>query len=233
MFKILQALLVMAVLVTAAPSFAKDGVVLLHGIGRTKAAMADLEKAFAAQGYDVLNIDYPSRKDTLGNLAAYIHPQVEDFTKGRAGCLHFVGYSMGGLLTRAYINAYKPKKLCRVVFLGVPQKGSEVADLLKDNFLFDSFYGKAGQELVTNVDNDEKFGKITYEAASIAGTWTIDPVSYFIISGPNDGKVSVASTKVDGLKSHLILPVTHTFMPSNKAVIEQSVSFIKDGKFKI
>lgn len=209
-----------------------DYVVLLHGIGRTSAAMAKLEKSLTADGYQVLNIDYPSREKSLADLVETIHPQIKNAAADTSRKLHFVGYSMGGLLARAYVKKYPPENVGRIVLLGTPNKGSEVADLLEKTAAFNWFYGPAGKELTTAFNQESLFGKPDYDVGVIAGTRTVDPVSYFIIPGANDGKVSVESTKIDGMKDHLVLPVTHTFMPQNKTVIAQVKNFIKSGMFR-
>lgn len=208
-----------------------DYVVLLHGIGRTSSCMAKLGMAFEKEGYQVLNIDYPSRESAIKSHADRVEKEIKSFVTDKNRHIHFVGYSMGGLVARAYIHAYKPKNMGRLVMLGTPNQGSEVADLLEESFLFNWFYGPAGQELTTDYNRSEICGAIDYEAAAIAGTWTIDPISYFIIPGQNDGKVSVSSTKVEGLAAHLVLPVTHTFLPLNDAVIKQTITFVDQGKF--
>ena len=37
-----------------------DDVIILHGITRSSSHMGDLKKALQKQGYDVINLDYPS-----------------------------------------------------------------------------------------------------------------------------------------------------------------------------
>lgn len=209
-----------------------DTVVLLHGIGRSKSSMESMEEDLSRKGYEVINIDYASREKTIENLVADIRKEIKS-RRVTTGKIHFVGHSMGGLIIRAYIHKYRPKDLGRVVMLGTPNGGSEVADLLKDNLLYIHYYGPAGQQLVTDQNGfKEIFGRVNYELGVIAGDRSIDPVSsLLIITGDDDGKVPVANTKIKGMKDHIVVHATHTFMPSNAEVIQQTEHFLEHGKF--
>lgn len=211
----------------------RDGIVILHGIFRTKRSMASMARFLEHNGYAVLNLAYPSTKHPLEELADIIHPHIDAFTQSISEKLHFVGYSMGGLLIRAYLCKYKPRHLGRVVMLGTPNRGSEVADFMKDKKLYRWLYGAAGQQLVTN-QNDFVYslGQVDYELGVIAGNRSIDPVSSYIIGKPNDGKVSIDSTKIQGMCDHIVVPATHTFFPSNKAAQRQTLTFLQKGCFQ-
>lgn len=223
-------------LLLSSPAVAGKGdcVVFLHGIGRTSRSMEKMAAYFSGAGYEVLNIDYASRKKNLSGLAEDIGEEIGARGFGACGKLHFAGYSMGGLVARAYISRYRPKNLGRVVMLGTPNRGSEVADFLSGTFLFDAFYGPAGRELVTDQSAfTDVLGKVSYEVGVIAGDRSIDPVSsLLIIPGKDDGKVSVESTKLEGMKDHIVLHATHTFMAGNDEVIRQAEHFIRHGKFR-
>ena len=140
---------------TSSPSSeqqAQGGVVLLHGIVRTSRSMNAMEKALKASGFATLNLGYGSRRKSLGRLASEIHPAILDFAGAIDGPIHFVGHSMGGLLARVYLATHRPSRLGRVVMLGAPNQGSEVADLLRNLAIYRAIYGPAGQQLSTQPD---------------------------------------------------------------------------------
>src|SRR6478672_4832823 len=105
----------------------RDGVVLLHGISRTSRSFRKMQASVEAAGYATLNVGYASRSKALEALAEDIHPAVERFAEGLDGCVHFVCHSMGGLQARIYVARHRPKRLGRVVMLGTPNGGSEIA----------------------------------------------------------------------------------------------------------
>ena len=231
--------LLLSFLLLASPASAQDAadkpsdyVVLLHGIGRSASAMEKMAKDLRARGYTVLNVNYESRTYDIATLAERMHADIAAFNVDKTRKINFAGHSMGALVIRAYINNHRPENLGRVVAIGSPNKGSEVADFLNNFGLYDSFYGPAGQQLTTAYDISQTLGKPDYEVGVIAGDRTIDPLSTLIIPGTDDGKVSIVSTHIDGEKDHIVLHANHATMPMNAAVIIETAHFIRYGFFK-
>jgi pimeloyl-ACP methyl ester carboxylesterase len=208
------------------------GVVLLHGLAGTSRLLRKMERALQGTGFATLNLDYRSRKRPLEALADDIHPAIAGFAEN-VGDLHFVTHSMGGLLARVYIARYRPRRLQRVVMLGPPNNGSEVADLLKDLAPYRAFFGPAGQQVGTQ--QSELLAGLPLPPCAvgiIAGNRTIAPVSsLFIVPRPNDGKVSVASTKLEGMADHIVLKTSHSLMMLHRGTIDQTIAFLHEGQF--
>jgi triacylglycerol esterase/lipase EstA (alpha/beta hydrolase family) len=75
-------------------SLDKDYIVVIHGIARTYRSMRSLAKFLKAQGYPVLNVDYPSTRLPLESLVEHVNKQVTDFNQDHHRKIHFVGYSL-------------------------------------------------------------------------------------------------------------------------------------------
>jgi pimeloyl-ACP methyl ester carboxylesterase len=211
----------------------KAGVVLLHGISRTWRSFRRMQMAASAAGFATLNIDYASRHRPLEALAQDIHPAIEHFAASAEGPVHFVGHSMGGLLTRVYIARHRPLRLGRVVMLGTPNGGSEIADRLKGLIGYRAFFGPAGQQLGTRRDAtlSAMLPPADYPVGIIAGNRSIYPVASALLPKPNDGRVSVENTKIDGMADHIVIGASHPWLPCNRQAIEQSLAFLKGGRF--
>lgn len=211
-----------------------EGVVFLHGISRSFRSLIKLQQAVDKEGFATRNIGYPSREKALSALVDDIHPAIAPFADANEGVTHFVCHSMGGLLARAYIARYRPGRLGRVVMLGTPNGGSEIADRLKHWLLYRLYFGPAGQQLVTTRDADTEalLPVVDYPVGIIAGNRSLDPIaSSFMLPGAGDGRVTVARTKLDGMADHVVIPASHAFMMKNKAAIVQTIAFLKDGRF--
>ncbi len=209
-----------------------EAVILLHGLARSDRSMNKLEKALAERGYRVHNVAYLSTRDTIRNLAEKaIPPALERCAD--APRVHFVTHSLGGILVRQYLGEHAVANLGRVVMLGPPNQGTEVVDKLGDFPGFRFFHGEAGLELGTGKGSvPKRLGRANFDLGIIAGTRSINLILSSLIRGPNDGKVSVDRTRVEGMRDHLEMPVTHPFMMRNPGVIEQVIHYLEHGSFK-
>lgn len=208
-------------------------VVLLHGILCSTSSMRKLQRHLQAEGYAVLNIDYPSVKHQIHELAATISTQIQRACI-ESSKVHLVGFSMGGLIIRALLHDYAIKPLGRVVMIGTPNHGSEVADALHKFWLYETMYGPAGQQLIT----DQKVvnwwhDKMDYELGIIAGDLSLFGGGWWMIQSNNDGLVSVESTKIEGMRDHVTVPCLHALLPTHNDVIGYTSAFLRHGRFVV
>ncbi len=225
-------LTVFALIVLAqSPAQAADCVVFLHGLARTSASMEKAAAVFEKSGYAVANVDYPSRRFPIEELAPLaIEAGLEKCPA--ESVIHFVTHSLGGILVRYYLEQNEISNLGRVLMLAPPNQGSAVVDSLRRFPGFKAINGPAGLQLGTREDSIPlMLGPVDYEVGIIAGTKTFNPILSQYLRNPDDGKVSVENTKVLGMSDFVAVPHSHPFIMKSSIAIEQAFSFIKTGRF--
>lgn len=225
------ALGVALVLVTVLPVEAADTVVLLHGLGRGAWSMKRIEWALEDAGYRVVNFGYPSRDFTVETLADdVLAPMLAGLALEPGARVHFVTHSMGGIVVRCYLRDHRLDALGRIVMIAPPNGGSEVADKLKATWIYRVVNGPAGQQLGTD-GLATTLGSAPGETGIIAGDVSLNPLFSSWIDGPSDGKVSVARTRLDGMRDFVVMPYSHTWLMWHRTVIDQVLAFLRDGRF--
>jgi pimeloyl-ACP methyl ester carboxylesterase len=211
-----------------------DGVVLLHGLGRTSGSMRLLAWRLERAGFRTATLRYASMRSPVEAIADGLVPRIKQFASSVSGQLHFVTHSLGGLVVRAFLHRNRPDSLGRVVMLAPPNGGSEWADALERLRLAPYVLGPARAHLVTQRRQGvmASLGSVDYPLGILAGNRPIDRlIAPFLIREPHDGKVSVSSTRLAGMADHIVLPVGHPMMPFHPAVAAQVLAFLKDGSF--
>jgi pimeloyl-ACP methyl ester carboxylesterase len=220
---------------TPPPHPSKDTVVLVHGLGRGPASLGLLARSLADAGYHVVQVRYASQREPIPALAEQTLGAVFAQSPNGGGRTHLVTHSLGGILVRQYLrNHGVPASLGRVVMIAPPNGGSEIVDFLSGSSLYARINGPAGLDLGTAPHHaPAALGPLPagVEVGVIAGDRSLNPLFSALISGPDDGKVSVARTHVAGETDHVVVPYSHTWLMNRRKTRAQVAAFLRHGRF--
>ena len=217
------------------PRITKECVVLLHGMGRSHKSMAEIQQYLAGHGYYVVNVGYPSTESSIEEIARQRYPV------GLRQCrqfgplfIHFVTHSLGGIVLRYAVQESRPEELGKVVMLSPPNKGSAIVDRIKQWKIYTWLMGPAGQQLSSGEEGlPGRLGPVDFPVGVITG----DAHAFFdhwfakLIPGPDDGKVSVESAKVEGMQDFLVVNSSHPYIMKSDYVHSEIVNFLQHGRF--
>ena len=188
-------------------------------------AMSWLSHELSNAGFETGCLDLRSVGDTPEALVENLTAAV---AKVDAVRVHLLGHSMGGLIILRYLQNALDKRLGRAILLGVPALGSHAARQL-DQQPWGGVLG-ASRDLWCSVFPTAVPGNL--EVGAIAGDDGFGLGMLFTsLQGPNDGAVTVAETRIAGLRDHIVMPIGHSAMLLSSEVARQSASFLKSGSF--
>jgi len=213
------------------PEMSGQAVILLHGIIRSSKSMSRMQKRLTESGFVTVPFDYPSTQVNLDQCSAYLNRVVKSLDGVKQ--ISFVTHSMGGLVVRNWLRDHSDPRVQRLVMIGTPNKGAEMADKLQDWKAYRLILGPAGQQLISG-----KAGAISrlpipkFEFAVIAGGKGTPEGYNLLIPGDDDGTVAINSARLEGASDFISFPVLHSFLPLNAEVIDCADRFLRTGAFR-
>lgn len=205
----------------------QETVILIHGLGRTRASMVPVSYRLGQAGFKPALVGYSSTALTLKQATERVARQIERITKDSKGPIHLVGHSLGGLIALRLKREYPNLSIGRVVQLGSPNLGSPVAENLKENGLAAWFFGPVLAELAEDLTISDQRDP---DVAAIAGVAAPEGLAkVFGVVGPNDGLVTANSAWGREASVRLAAPTIHTGLPLSRAVADATVAFLKTG----
>ncbi|USD67591.1 alpha/beta hydrolase [Vibrio sp. SCSIO 43136] len=208
-------------------------VVVIHGLSRSANSMSELTSGLQKAGYQTCVMDYASVRVSMDSLINETRRQLDSCTQD-ANKVHLVGHSLGGLLIRYHLEAdnqlQAQGKLGHVIMIGTPNQGSEVADHYAQKFWAD-WLGEVPKSLITYEDGfPQSLEQPNYDVGVIAGTKPYR-ITQKRFSTPNDGLVSVESTKLDQMKDYWEIELPHHELRSDPRVVTQVINYLQSGMF--
>jgi pimeloyl-ACP methyl ester carboxylesterase len=203
-----------------------EGVAVMHGLGRTRAAMELLARRLRRAGFEAVCIAYPSRRLGVAEAAEVVAARIADVARGW-DVVHLVGHSMGGVIAATVAASHPEIPVGRVVTIGAPMRGSGLARRLSGVAPFDAALGPALADFARPKGPLPPSPRI----GAIAGTAGIRIFGRGIgLAGINDGKVSLRSAWA-GAGHRAAVPVGHAMLPVSRQVAELTIAFLRDGRF--
>ncbi len=202
----------------------KETVVLLHGLGRSRLSLCRLARRLRHAGFLTRNFPYAPTFHRFDTIVSELHDYIVD--KVETPRYHLVGHSLGNVLIRARFRHGYPAELGRIVMLAPPNHPPKLAQKLKKTPPFCLWAGDSGQQLAS-AEFYESLPTPDVPFGVIAG----NKGQRLVLDEPNDGVVTVESTRLDGMADHIVLPHTHTFLMNSRAVAEATIRFLRHGRF--
>jgi triacylglycerol lipase len=211
-----------------------DYVVLVPGVVGGIGSMKMIAKSLHEKGYQVIPFDCSMRKYSIQVIATkFLHGFVSHHCLDSKKKIHFVTHSLGGIVVRRLLQEYHSLRIGKVVMMAPPHHGAEMVRVFDNVFLRKLFLGVPGRQINIS-DKSYVHGldkKVKYDLGIISGNKSINPLSFFLIKGKNDGFVSVDRTKLDGMKGHTVIHSSHHGMLVNGRAINKTISFLRRGEF--
>lgn len=206
-------------------------VILVHGIIRSSKSFSRMRVALENDGYTVIGFDYPSTRVQIHESAEYLRKVIESLE--HVDEINFVVHSMGGLIVRTYLRATPDPRLRRMVMLGVPNHGANMANVVQKNPLFKLLFGPAGQQLINDPEGFiSSLPTPQFEFAIVAGARGTDEGWNPLIAGDDDGTVEVANTMLPGATDFMTVCGMHSFLMDREDVIDATCRFLTTGALR-
>ena len=214
-------------------------VILLHGLGRSKAVVQPIGEYLREKGgYTTICMNYASMREGVEQHAQALARVVDHLQDVEE--LNFVCHSLGNIVVRHYLadEARRPPStkrppLKRIVMLGPPNNGALIARRLQGTGLFELIAGRSGQALGNGWD--DLVGNLATPACEfgiIAGGKGNEKGNNPLLPGDDDLVVTVAETRLAGAADFMIVSRRHSSLLKDEDVQAATLRFLKQGCFR-
>lgn len=215
-------------------------VIVLHGLIRSSNSMGVVADYLQANSnMTAINFEYASTRKSVSDHAYALEklinrlgPQVTE--------INFVGHSMGNIVVRRYLYGAFHKgfkvdpRIKRMVMIGPPNQGSQMAKLLKRSLIYKAVAGAAGSQMGETWEHlEKKLATPDFEFGIIAGGQSDKnkSISNIFVRGKDDFTVGVEETKLVGACDFLVRPLLHSTMMKQPVTLKATLSFLENGYF--
>ncbi len=207
----------------------REAVVLVHGIWMVGLEMIWLRHNIRRCGFECHQFFYHSLVNTPQASADKLNQYLKSID---ADIIHLVAHSLGGIVVLHLFEQEPMQKPGRVLMMGTPLNGSEIARRLYSLVLTRPLLGRS---VVRGLLGDHPPWKETRELGMIAGTKGIG-LGNLLFGGlepPSDGTVALRETRSPEVTAHLSVPYSHAGMLWSRSVAQAVCRFLRAGDFAV
>ena len=209
-----------------------EHIIFIHGIWSSRASFVQLAARVRKHGYKVHYFDYRSVTRSPEENAAKLNAFIEDIDAPK---IHLVGHSLGGLVLKHFMHHYAHTSIDKVIMLGTPINGSEIAKTLNENDASRLVLGRAVENALLGGAPDWPKGR---PLAMVAGKKGVGIGNIILgarddaFSGLSDGVVKLEETMSHEVTHHCVIPESHTMMLFSKHASKAVLAYLRDGDFE-
>lgn len=210
-------------------------IVLVHGYNKNQNDMVKLKDNLEVLGYEGILIDLPLTYDEFEKGSLIFKGKMSEIMciLDENEKISLIGHSTGGLIIRNYLASREHfDRINRCVLIAAPSKGSELADLaVKISKTFANIF-KTLKSLQTEVVKEINLTSADeIDIGAIAGNKS-NLLLGRLLTGENDGRVTINSVRYDELKDFVVLPYGHKEIHNMKETAVLIDNFLAKGKFR-
>lgn len=203
----------------------RSTVLLLHGIWMRPWVLRVLARRLRAVGYEVVIPAYASVTRTPAENAARLYGAIQGLS---SDYLHVVGHSLGGIVALHLLSQYPQLPPGRLVTLGTPVRGSQVARTVRPLPLLGKAFGSSMEQGLAGAGVPTALG---WEWGAIIGTLPVGLGFPFLRGQVHDGAVSVGEAEHPAQTARLYLRLSHTGLLFSATACAQIHQFLQTGQF--
>lgn len=207
-------------------------VILVHGLGRSRASLGGLERGLTSAGYQVAAISYASTRRSVARNADDLAELIENLEG--VDRISFVTHSLGGLVVRNLLargdSPWRERiEVNALIMTAPPSRGSAMADVLQYVPPVNLILWRGLFDSRTSIVAGQPIPDVPF-AIIAAGTgkrgW--NP----FLRGDDDLIVSVEETRLDGAAGWMRVDGIHAFVMNYPDSIAATIHFLEHRRFK-
>lgn len=202
-------------------------VVLVHGIWMHGFAMQVLSRLLERRGYRTHRVSYDFLGASPAENAAGLREEIRGLGEQR---VHLVAHSLGGIVVLHLLHAHPDLEVGRVVLLGSPVRGSDVARRIHEHTLLRPLLGRSIERgLLGGAPGHD--GRVEIGVITGNGKFGLSAI-LFPAEGVSDGVVAESETLLENVTERISVPRSHSSMIFSRLCAGHVARFIDTGTFR-